>query len=72
MASFSEISASLDKALTEVVEKKKVFDAATNAVTDASNKYNTAIESAQHLKKQLNDALAEVLPMPSDRVRHSA
>lgn len=72
MQSFAEISASLDKALTEVTEKKKVLDAASNAVTDASNKYQEAVSKAQSLKKQLNDALAEILPMPSDRVKISA
>ena len=69
---FLDISGELDKTLTDIQEKKKTLDHASNAVTDASNKYNDAVTKALELRSELAAKLNESLPNPSEsRVRQS-
>lgn len=72
MATFSEISAALDKALSSVKTKKDALDKANATAVTATNEYNDSVQSAQALRQQLTDALAEVLPTQPTRVRVSA
>jgi hypothetical protein len=69
---FSEISTMLDKAMVDIVEKKKVFDKATLAVQVASSSYQDALNKAKVLRVKLNDKLNETLGSESDRIRISA
>lgn len=62
MPTFNEISNKLDQAMQVVSAKKDIFDNATIKVTNASNEYEEAVNSAVLLREQLETALNELLP----------
>jgi endonuclease V-like protein UPF0215 family len=73
MSSFSEISAALEKVLSDVSEKKEILEKASESVRVASQEYEKAVGNAQALRAQLSDELAKLLPVQHpNRVRMSA
>jgi len=57
MATFKEISASLDSVLQDIQSKKVVLDAANLAASKASSDYTIAVNSAQDLRQQLYNSM---------------
>lgn len=72
MRTFSEISVSLDKAITNVNTKKITFDKASEEVQKASKDYEEAVSQAQEVRNEMSNALNSVLPSQPTRVRQSA
>ena len=69
MSKFSDISAQLDKNITEVELKKKAVDAATAALTKAGEEYQRALETGVKLKNDLLAVLNESLPQaPKNKI----
>ncbi len=65
MSKFSDLSAQLDKALSEVEKTKKAMDDASAKLTAAATAHNAAVEAASSLRtaleNEINEALGKVL-----------
>lgn len=72
MPTFSEIATELDKAIKNVEATKKIADLASKASTDASNKYNDAVNHARQVKGLMDDELAKLGVSGTERIRRSA
>lgn len=59
---FSEVSAALDKALSEAKTKKDALDKATKDLKSAGDAYQASVYKSQELRGQLNAILNEALP----------